>query len=66
MAGSSNDDAACAAGFGPGARGSAIASAASPRGHFHERGEIIFRQRETQASSDELLAKLTGLLAQAR
>jgi len=38
----------------------------SPRGHFHERGEIIFRQRETQASSDELLAKLTGLLTQAR
>jgi protein SCO1 len=31
---------------------------------LNEKGEIVFQQRGTQTSSDELLAKLTGLLAQ--
>ena len=33
---------------------------------LNETGEIMFQQRGTQASSDELLAKLTGLLAKTR
>ena len=33
---------------------------------LNEKGEIVFQQRGTQASSDELLAKLTGLLAKTR